>query len=101
MTFPPMKKLRPFALCLLGAAALASLSSCATTHLWRWGLGETSVIERPDEQVVRGFVMPAATVLGTPLAVGWDIVTVPFQLGFMVYPYGSEHMVPPPAPEQR
>lgn len=77
------------------AVMAISLSSCATTHLWRWGMGKTSAVHTVKDDTVKAFVKPSATVLGTPVAVAWDLVSLPFQLIFQVYPYfGQEYMEP-------
>jgi hypothetical protein len=79
---------------LLLAVLLLSLNSCATTHLWRWGLGKTSAVHTVDNEQMEAFVKPSSTIVGTPLALAWDVATFPFQLIFWVFPYGDHYMVP-------
>ena len=82
-------------LTVLLAVMATSLSSCATTHLWRWGMGNTSAVHTVKNDTIRAFVKPTSTVLGTPMAVAFDVVSLPFQLLFQVYPYfGQEFMAP-------
>lgn len=87
-----MKKLT---LCLLFAVLASSMSSCATTHLWRWGLGKTSAIHTVDDDEIAAYLKPVCTVFGTPVSAAWDLVTLPFQLGFQVYPYFGSHLMAP------
>ena len=78
--------------CLL--LCVSALSSCATTHLWRWGLDKSSAVSEPDNNTVSAFLKPSVTVIGTPFVVAWDILFLPFQLGFGVYPYSDRFMEP-------
>lgn len=79
----------------LVAVSATSLSSCATTHLWRWGMDKTSAVHTVQDKTVDAFVKPSATIIGTPVALAWDVATLPFQAIFQVYPYfGQEHMAP-------
>lgn len=81
---------------LLAVACLATLSftSCATSNLIRWGLDRPSVYHEPDSELSRGILKPTVTFLGVPVAVVWDVVTLPFQAIFGVYPYGDTFMEP-------
>ena len=82
-------------LSVLLAVTATSLSSCATTHLWRWGMGKTSAVHTVKDDTVRAFVQPTTTIVGTPIAMAWDVATLPFQLIFQIYPYfGQEFMAP-------
>lgn len=80
---------------LLSLAFLAlTLSSCATTNLARWGWDQTSAIDEPNGAVSAAILKPGVTVIGMPVAVAWDVATLPFQAIFGVYPYGNWHMTP-------
>ena len=70
------------------------LPSCATVNLARWGWGASSTIDEPHGDVSAAILKPGATVIGMPVAVTWDLATLPFQAIFGVYPYGQKHMVP-------
>ena len=76
------------------AIVLLSLSSCATTNLARWGWDAPSAIDEPHGAVSAAILKPSVTVLGMPVAVVWDIATLPFQAIFGVYPYSDWHMTP-------
>jgi hypothetical protein len=73
---------------------VAAAGSCATSNLARWGFDEDSVYAEPDGEVSRAFLKPPLTLVGMPVAVGWDVVTFPFQIVFGVHPYGSRFMDP-------
>jgi hypothetical protein len=80
---------------LVPAALLVlSLSSCATVNLARWGWDQPSAIDEPHGEVSAAILKPGATVIGMPVAVAWDLATLPFQAIFGVYPYGQKHMTP-------
>lgn len=71
------------------------MSSCATTHLWRWGLGHRSFVDEPKYDFSAAMLKPTCTVAFTPVTVAWDVLTLPYQLIFQVYPYfGQKHMSP-------
>jgi hypothetical protein len=63
--------------------------SCATNHLMRWAEGEPSYFSKPYEGY-GAYVRPAGLVLGAPLTVAWDVLTLPFQYVWQVFPYGTE-----------
>jgi hypothetical protein len=86
-----MKQARAIALCLVCAA---SLTSCASSNLVRWGFDKDSVYAQPDGEVSRSMLKPSLTILGMPIAFAWDVVTFPFQIIFGVHPYGSRYMDP-------
>ena len=86
-----MKRFIP---CLLLAVLLVSMSSCATTHLWRWGMDKTSAVHTIDNDEIDAFVRPSSTVIGTPFAIAWDVATFPPQIIFSIDPYGDRHMSP-------
>ncbi len=79
---------------LAAALLLLALPSCATTNLARWGWNGTSAIDEPHGEVSAAILKPGVTILGMPVAVAWDVATLPFQAIFGVYPYGSSHMTP-------
>jgi len=80
------------ALCALALASIC-FSSCATTHLLHWSRDEPSLYTQHNDERFRGFLKPGGTVLAAPAAVAWDLVTLPFQWGFGVHPFG-DRMVP-------
>ena len=89
-----MKKSQILALALVLTGA-SMMSSCATTHLWRWGTGEKSFIDEPQSDFSASVLKPSLTFLFTPVTAVWDIATLPMQLVFQVYPYfGQKHMAP-------
>jgi hypothetical protein len=81
-------------LLLPAAPLLLTLPSCATTNLARWGWDAPSAIDEPHGAVSAAILKPSVTVLGMPVAVVWDIATLPFQAIFGVYPYSDWHMTP-------
>ena len=70
------------------------LTACGTANLARWGLDKPSVFTEPDNELGRGGLKPFVTIVGMPVAVGWDIATFPFQIIMQVYPYGDRFMRP-------
>lgn len=81
-------------LLLPAALLLLAFPSCATTNLARWGWDATSAIDEPHGAVSAAILKPSVTVIGMPVAVAWDIATLPFQAIFGVYPYSDWHMTP-------
>ena len=83
---------------MLGLAPLfvvsSSLTSCATTHLWEWGMDPNPASDDSVSEVERAIIKPGATVFATPFAFAWDVITFPFQLGFGVYPYDRNYVDP-------
>ena len=83
---------------LAGLALLVVLpltfTSCATTHLVRWGFGETSMYREQETEFGNSFLRPGFTTIGLPIAGAWDLATLPFQLIWSVYPWGERHLVP-------
>ena len=80
---------------LLSLALLSlALPSCATTNLARWVWDAPSAIDEPHGSVSAAVLKPGVTVIGMPVAVAWDVATLPFQAIFGVYPYGNWHMTP-------
>lgn len=80
----PMRRWLPvFALCLV-------LPGCATSHLIAWSKGEPSAFNQPPESKSI-YVRPGAAVLAFPVTVVWDVVTLPFQYFWDIYPYGNEN----------
>lgn len=79
---------------LVVLACALPLTGCSTTNLARWGFDSESVYKEPDGPVSAGFVKPAATFVGLPVAFAWDVATFPFQVIFGVYPYGDRFMQP-------
>jgi hypothetical protein len=86
-----MKKTTAIALSVLCAA---SLTSCASSNLARWGFDKDSVYSEPSGEFSRAVLKPSLTILGMPVAFAWDVVTFPFQIIFGVHPYGSRYMDP-------
>lgn len=76
------------------ALLLLSLTSCATVNLARWGWDQPSAIDEPHGDVSAAILKPTVTIIGMPVAVVWDVATLPFQALFGVYPYGDWHMTP-------
>ena len=77
--------------------ALLFLPSCATTHSIRWAYGKTSTFTEPTHQFSSDVLKPMIGVPVVVTAVGWDVVTFPFQAIFGVWPFwgdASLHMVP-------
>jgi uncharacterized protein YceK len=66
---------------------LLGLQGCATSHLFRWTRGEASQWKQPAANAT-DYVRPVGVILGLPVTVVWDVVTLPFQLVWGVYPYG-------------
>jgi hypothetical protein len=81
-------------LLLSAALLLLSTTSCATVNLARWGWDQPSAIDEPHGDVSAAILKPSVTVLGMPIAVVWDVATLPFQAIFGVYPYSDWHMAP-------
>jgi hypothetical protein len=80
---------------LLSVALLVlALPSCATVNLARWGWDTPSAIDEPHGHVSAALLKPGVTIVGMPVAVAWDVATLPFQAIFGVYPYGNHHMTP-------
>jgi len=81
-------------LLLPAALLLFATTSCATVNLARWGWDEPSAIDEPHGKVSAAILKPSVTILGMPVAVVWDVATLPFQAIFGVYPYSNWHMTP-------
>lgn len=82
--------MKPRLVRLLPLALLAALNACATSHLVHWSRGERSSYD-PPEPSKSIYVRAGGTVLAFPVALGWDIVTFPFQWFWDVHPYGGEN----------
>ena len=89
-----MKKVRALIAAVVLLCALP-LSSCATTNILRWGFGETSIHRETGEPLVDAYLKPTVTTIWLPVAATWDVVTLPFQLLWGVYPYGEDYLAPP------
>ena len=88
-----MKRTR-LALAALLLSAAMPMTSCATTHLVRWGFDKTSVYREHDTELGNAFLKPGLTTLGLPVAAAWDVATLPFQAIWGIYPYGELYLVP-------
>jgi hypothetical protein len=83
-------KLRRLILCCaVTILPVMATSSCATGHLMEWSAGEPSLYRQPEGEVSQSFVRPAGTIAALPVALVWDIVTLPAQWIWGIYPYGD------------
>ncbi len=90
-----MKKTRSLLAGLVLLAVLpCTFTSCATTHLMRWSFGESSILREHDTDLGNAILKPSLTVLYLPLASAWDVVTLPFQVIWGIYPWGGRMLQP-------
>jgi hypothetical protein len=80
-----MKKLS--VLLLLGSALLPS---CATSHAIRYSYGKSSFYQEAETDDVWRAVYGTPLVIGS---IGWDVITLPVQIVFGVWPmWGSSSL---------
>ena len=84
-----------FAAPLLAFLCLCA-SSCATRGIWLWGLRQDSeLFDYQDSDGSYGgttsmqLIGVTVAFFATPVTVGWDILTLPFQLWLGCPPYGK------------
>jgi hypothetical protein len=82
------KPRRPLLGCVFALVSALTLSSCATSHLFRWSAGKPSLYGQPDGEFMQSLVHPIGTIAALPLTLVWDVATFPGQLIWRVHPYG-------------
>ncbi len=85
---------------LVGLALLVVLpftftfTSCASSHLVRWSFGKSSDYREHDTELGNSVLKPTVTFITLPIAGAWDLVTLPFQMIWGVYPWGDTYLDP-------
>ncbi len=69
-------------------ATVLLVPSCATKHLLRWNAGEPNYFGTPGDRD-RDIVRVVGTLGAFPVALGWDVVSFPFQWLWGFDPYGD------------